>query len=666
MSINPRQRLAHTLMLAIFFLTVSNRALGNDGACLFVANYPTDPQYWSDPIYWEDIGGCTECEGYPNSPDHIAFLELREFTIILSEDIGLATLKVRNLQCGFSALNNTAVVVDLSGHDLSIAEIAPGNLIIEAFTAENDDLAALILASSAGPATCNVNGDVLLYGHFLDGLDSGNPQLIVVAPATLSATEITFVHDLPDFKTVDGLLSLVNNATVEADFVNLAKARLAGWGTVDAHVTFLQGSVIEVQFVQLRIASLFGFGFITGTGTDTTFLEIFGDTNSAFAGVLGEVGTLRKTGGGELLLNGAGVFLNHGLELNAGTLSLDAGAVVAVGVGFPGTFTINGGTLHFENPAGANPVAVSGPVNINGGTLSLNLASANPTEGDRYTVIATLGFVSGAFDSLDVQGLNPGSEICAQIEYFSDRVDVVIVLGEFNLIEHPRDAIACEGGTVTFTVVAETPGFACGDTDFQWRDDGVDIPGATGATYVTGALSLGDDGSIIDCVVLTPYGLITSDPAVLHVQSCTPILRVESSGPIAAGGDGASWATALASLPDSLALAASSPGTVEAIWVAEGVYAPDDGIGQIFGDRNASVGLIDNIAIYGGFPAGGGDGSFEARDPEVYLTILSGAIGQESDSALDFGGGGDYVDIGTLGTFGSEIGACTIECSVRT
>ena len=85
-------------------------------------------------------------------------------------------------------------------------------------------------------------------------------------------------------------------------------------------------------------------------------------------------------------------------------------------------------------------------------------------------------------------------------------------------------------------------------------------------------------------------------------------------------GDGSSWADAHNCLQD--ALAASLNGND--IWVAEGTYKPDRGVGITPGDRTATFALKSGVALYGGFPSGGGN--WEDRDPMVYETILSGDL----------------------------------------
>ncbi|MCP5119563.1 MAG: right-handed parallel beta-helix repeat-containing protein, partial [bacterium] len=68
------------------------------------------------------------------------------------------------------------------------------------------------------------------------------------------------------------------------------------------------------------------------------------------------------------------------------------------------------------------------------------------------------------------------------------------------------------------------------------------------------------------------------------------------------------------------------------IWVAQGIYYPGDGT-----DRQATFALLNAVSILGGFPTGGGDQSFEARDLRNYPTILSGDLDQND-------GGGTPVD----------------------
>jgi hypothetical protein len=87
---------------------------------------------------------------------------------------------------------------------------------------------------------------------------------------------------------------------------------------------------------------------------------------------------------------------------------------------------------------------------------------------------------------------------------------------------------------------------------------------------------------------------------------------------------GASWMNAYGSVHDGLGVAASD----NEIWVAQGSYLAS-GLER----RTDSFSLVNNVALYGGFPSGGGDGSFSARDWQRYATLLSGDIGKPGEPA---------------------------------
>ncbi|TWT42038.1 Endoglucanase C precursor [Phycisphaerae bacterium RAS1] len=80
------------------------------------------------------------------------------------------------------------------------------------------------------------------------------------------------------------------------------------------------------------------------------------------------------------------------------------------------------------------------------------------------------------------------------------------------VMQHPADVTACEGDSVTFTVIA------CGapTLTYQWRLDGSDISGATASSYTINPVGTGHAGSY-DCVVTNASGSATSNAAVLTV-----------------------------------------------------------------------------------------------------------------------------------------------------
>jgi len=101
----------------------------------------------------------------------------------------------------------------------------------------------------------------------------------------------------------------------------------------------------------------------------------------------------------------------------------------------------------------------------------------------------------------------------------------------------------------------------------------------------------------------------------------SPPTRLYVDGKAGGADTGLSWADAFTNLQSALKWSRSGPVDV---WVAEGEYLPGE-------TRSDAFQLHSRVAVYGGFPAGGGDGTFSARDWEVYPTILEGDIGSEGD-----------------------------------
>lgn len=93
--------------------------------------------------------------------------------------------------------------------------------------------------------------------------------------------------------------------------------------------------------------------------------------------------------------------------------------------------------------------------------------------------------------------------------------------------------------------------------------------------------------------------------------------------------DGTTWDDAFNFLKDAIAEANAPGSTTTDIWIAEGMYVPDEDADNPTGtdDRSLSFMPRNGLSLYGAFPTGGGDDTFTARNPHVYITILSADIG---------------------------------------
>lgn len=76
----------------------------------------------------------------------------------------------------------------------------------------------------------------------------------------------------------------------------------------------------------------------------------------------------------------------------------------------------------------------------------------------------------------------------------------------------PENRYSCDGQPATFSVAVDGPGAYT----FQWRRNGVDLPGETGPTLTISGATF-DDAGDYDCVVSDTCGSTTSFPAALSV-----------------------------------------------------------------------------------------------------------------------------------------------------
>jgi len=118
---------------------------------------------------------------------------------------------------------------------------------------------------------------------------------------------------------------------------------------------------------------------------------------------------------------------------------------------------------------------------------------------------------------------------------------------------------------------------------------------------------------------------------VAPIASAGEIIYVDP-GSVGAN-NGSSWPDAYNYLQDALTDANSLTKPVE-IRVAQGVYTPDRGAGITPGDRYVTFQLINGVTLKGGY-AGAGTADPNARDFELYETILSGDLARNDVDVTD-------------------------------
>jgi glucose/arabinose dehydrogenase len=96
------------------------------------------------------------------------------------------------------------------------------------------------------------------------------------------------------------------------------------------------------------------------------------------------------------------------------------------------------------------------------------------------------------------------------------------------ITDQPSDAKVAVGEPASFTVGAS----GSGTLAFQWQRGGVNVGGATSATFALGVTSVGDDGARFRCIVSNAAGSVTSSEATLSVVNGTrPSLAITAPTP---------------------------------------------------------------------------------------------------------------------------------------
>jgi len=128
------------------------------------------------------------------------------------------------------------------------------------------------------------------------------------------------------------------------------------------------------------------------------------------------------------------------------------------------------------------------------------------------------------------------------------------------------------------------------------------------------------DGTIIG----SPTRLSGEYRGLELVRGPKTIYYVDDDAPGA--NDGSSWYDAFNYLQDALTAAEA----YTEIRVAQGIYKPDLGAGITPGDRTATFQLKNNVTIKGSY-AGCGQPAPNARDTDLYETVLSGELGAHGE-----------------------------------
>ena len=143
---------------------------------------------------------------------------------------------------------------------------------------------------------------------------------------------------------------------------------------------------------------------------------------------------------------------------------------------------------------------------------------------------------------------------------------------------------------------------------------------------------------------LTPKKLLAIAAILAALVSIAVASTIYVDADATGANDGSSWGDACNYLQDGLTAALLSSARPIEIRVAQGIYKPDQGIGITPSDRETTFQLINGVTIKGGY-AGFAEPDSNARDIEVYETILNGDLNADDEPNLANTGENSHNDL---------------------
>ncbi|MEH0164422.1 hypothetical protein [Roseateles microcysteis] len=161
-----------------------------------------------------------------------------------------------------------------------------------------------------------------------------------------------------------------------------------------------------------------------------------------------------------------------------------------------------------------------------------NLAGA--TQASYTTAALTAADVGNKYQVI-VAG--PGGSIT------SAAASVNIKFVPITIAQQPASSTLLEGRTASFTVQAT----GSGPIRYQWLRNGSNLPGATGASYTTAALTVDETGAKYQVELSNPAGVVRSEIAALTVTPAIPVFAIQPTNQTVAERDGVTLTAAATS-----------------------------------------------------------------------------------------------------------------------
>jgi hypothetical protein len=159
-----------------------------------------------------------------------------------------------------------------------------------------------------------------------------------------------------------------------------------------------------------------------------------------------------------------------------------------------------------------------------------------------------------------------------------------------SITTQPSNQTVTAGQTATFTVIAS----GSGSISYQWQKDGASISGATAASYVTPPTTSADNGSQFQVIVSNAEGSVTSNSAILTVNSPPSITTQPANQTVTAGQTATftviatgtaplsyQWQKGATNIPGATAASYTTPATVLADKGSQFDVVVSNGVGNV-------------------------------------------------------------------------------------
>lgn len=194
---------------------------------------------------------------------------------------------------------------------------------------------------------------------------------------------------------------------------------------------------------------------------------------------------------------------------------------------------------HFDVLSGVSPIITVQPTGgtiMVGGLLTLSITAAGtpPLAYQwRKDGVNIPGATNFSHSKVTTSVSDSGSYDCIVTNAFGSSTSAAAV---WTVVAAPAIAVHPVGGNVAIGQTLNVSVTATGTAplSYQWRKDGVEIPGATSSSYSRVTTSPADSGNY-NCIVTNPYGFAASNSALFNVGAAPAITTHPTGGELTIG-----------------------------------------------------------------------------------------------------------------------------------